>query len=322
MPDQKVVLVTGASSGLGQAAAAFLAQQSFRVFGTSRRPASAQVDGVTMLPLDVTDACSIRACVQQVIEQAGCLDVLINNAGQSGPAAASEEASIEQARALFETNFFGAMQVVNAVLPFMRRQHSGQIINISSVAGIIAAPPFFGLYTASKYALEAYTEVLRYEIAPFNIRVSLMELGYFKTHIDQSIWPAEAPLDDYAPTRQRVAEIDARAIQRGHDPALFAHAVLRIIRSPTPRLRYQVGSDAVTAQIARRFLPFSLIERWIRWLYLEPDQRPGGLQASLKRWMIDNQAIDAAQPGLELGLLAAGALALGLGLRRIGRKRR
>lgn len=269
MPTQRVVLITGASSGIGRATANLLARQGFRVFGTSKPPDETHANGFTMLPLDIRSSESIQTCVQMVMEQAGRLDVLVNNAGCVGPAAASEEVSLAQIRSLFETNFFGGVHMINTVLPIMRYQREGQIINISSLAGLVATPPFYSFYAASKHALEGYTEALRYEVKPFNIRVSLVEPGYFKTNLYQTIQQPDKPLSIYTDLRQRLKEIGRVGIQYGRDPVLVAQAILRIVHSQSPRLRYQVGLDAVTMARAKRFLPYAAVEWMMRWLFLE-----------------------------------------------------
>src|SRR5262245_2768766 len=158
MSSQKVVLITGASSGIGQRIARLLAQKDFTVFGASRNPRAAEpVPAVEVLPLDVRSDDSVKACVDTVLARAGRLDILVNNAGYM-LGGAVEEITIEEAKAQFETNLFGTMRTVKAVLPTMRRQRSGTIINISSLAGLVPGPPFCGMYSASKFALEAYTE--------------------------------------------------------------------------------------------------------------------------------------------------------------------
>jgi short-subunit dehydrogenase len=180
MSDQRVVLITGASSGVGQATARLLSQRHYKVFGTSRNPASAEIiPAVEMLPLDVRADDSVRACVEAVSTRGGRIDVLINNAGYE-LAGALEELTSEEAKAQFETNFFGVVSMVNAVLPFMRQQKRGHIINVGSLSGL-SPIPFLGIYSASKFALEGYTETLRHEVKPFNIHVSLTEAGFLKT---------------------------------------------------------------------------------------------------------------------------------------------
>jgi NAD(P)-dependent dehydrogenase (short-subunit alcohol dehydrogenase family) len=180
MSDQRVVLITGASSGVGQSMARLLAREKYKVFETSRNPAIAEaIPAVEMLPLDVRAGDSVRVCVEAVSSRAGHIDVLINNAGYE-LAGAVEELTSEEIRAQFETNFFGVVRMVKAVLPAMRRQRRGHIINVSSLAGV-SSIPFLGMYCASKFALEGYTEALRHEVKPFNIRVSLTEAGFLKT---------------------------------------------------------------------------------------------------------------------------------------------
>src|SRR5437660_2901591 len=172
----QTILVTGASSGIGQSTARLLAERGFTVFGTARKPDSAKREPFTMLALDVRSDESVRACVAQVITKSGRLDVLVNNAGYAMMGAA-EETSVEEAKAQFETNFFGIVRMVNAVLPGMRAAGAGKIINISSLAGNTAIP-FSAFYSASKFALEGYSESLWYEVRPFGITVSLVEPGF------------------------------------------------------------------------------------------------------------------------------------------------
>ncbi|MFN6565309.1 MAG: SDR family NAD(P)-dependent oxidoreductase [Nostoc sp. ChiSLP01] len=171
MTNQKVVLVTGASSGFGQLIAQKLAAVDYCVFGTSRKehPPS---QGVEMLRLDVTSDSSVQSCINGLVTRTKRIDVLVNNAGQIH-ASMIEETSLEQAKEIFETNFWGVVRVTNAVLPIMRQQRSGHIINMSSVAGLIGAPGQ-GFYSASKFALEGYSEALSVELDPFNIQVSLV----------------------------------------------------------------------------------------------------------------------------------------------------
>jgi len=160
MSNQKVVLITGASSGVGQATAGLLSQKGYQVFGTSRNHAgAAATPGVEMLSLDVRTDDSVTACVKAVIDATGRIDVLVNNAGYE-LAGAVEEISLAEARSQFETNFFGVVKMVHAVLPSMRQQKQGRIINVSSFAGL-SSIPFMGIYSASKFALEGYTDALR-----------------------------------------------------------------------------------------------------------------------------------------------------------------
>lgn len=257
MFEQKVVLVTGASSGIGQAIARTLAQRGHAVFGTSRRPtAPANTTGVQMLPLDVRSDESVRACVDAVIGGAGRMDVLVNNAGYV-LAGAIEEATMEQAKDQFETNFFGVMRMIKRVLPTMRKQGHGLIINVGSVAGLVPAP-FVGLYNASKFAMEGFTETLYHELKPLNIRVSLIEPGFFKTDIGRNEQAAANEIRDYDPWRQRAFAQMKRFEENAPDPTAVARCVLRVVETQRVALRYRVGKDAIRYARLRRLLPESM----------------------------------------------------------------
>jgi len=263
MSDAKVILVTGASSGNGQATARLLSQHRHRVFGTSRDPATAEpIADVRMLALDVCSDDSVAMCVKTVLGEAGRLDVVVNNAGYE-LGGALEEASLDEARAQFETNFFGAVRVVKAVLPTMRQQRSGQIVNISSLAGLTPAP-FLGMYSASKFALEGYSEALRHEVKPFGVHVSAVEAGFLKTPLANKRALAAGRIDEYAPWRQRALDAIREYEETGPGPDLVANTVLKIIRSRTPRLRYVIGSQARRTSILRRILPASAFEQGTR----------------------------------------------------------
>lgn len=312
------LLITGASSGIGRATALRLAQRGWRVFGTSRNPARADVPGVEMLALDVSDPASIRACVDEVLRRAGRIDVLINNAGVIGPAAASEELSDAQIRAVFETNYFGVIAVTNAVLPSMRQQRSGRILMIGSVAGVASLPPFFATYSASKHALEAYSDSLALELRDFGIHVSLLRFGYIRTAIDQSIEAPAHPLPDYAAARERVVAVDRYSIQHGSDPAIVVHAIETILDNPAPQMRYTIGPDAHIIVWMKRLLPDPLYQRVGRQLFLQGDwdaQRLG-----LRRLLLDTsyaqQLLERLRPALAVLLTL---LTLRRLLRRKGR---
>jgi NAD(P)-dependent dehydrogenase (short-subunit alcohol dehydrogenase family) len=264
MSSQKVVLISGASSGIGQSIARLLAQKGFKVFGTSRNPHGGEaVPGVEVLPLDVRLEESIKACVDSVLARSGRLDILVNNAGYvlSG---AVEEVTADEAKAQFETNFFGTMRIVKAVLPILRQQRSGTIINVSSLAGLVSGPPFCGIYSASKFALEGYTEHLWREVKPFRIRVSLVEPGSIKTKLTSNRHEAAERLGDYEPWRRRALEAMRRFEEKAPEPSLVADTVLSIIESESPKLRYRVGKDATWIPRLRQILPGSLFERMLR----------------------------------------------------------
>jgi len=263
MPDQRVILITGASSGVGQSTARLLAQRGDKVFGTSRNPTSAEpMAAVEMLPLDVRSDASVQACVQAVVNRGGRLDVLINNAGYE-LAGALEETSSEEARAQFETNFFGVVRMVDAVLPLMRRQKRGRIINVSSLSGL-SAIPFLGIYSASKFALEGYTEALRHEVKPFNIHVSLTEAGFLKTPMMTHRQLAASRIAEYDHWRQRALDAIRAQEEKGPGPEAVAETLLEIVSSKTPRLRYLIGGQARSVARLRRFVPAGLYESGVR----------------------------------------------------------
>jgi len=263
---QQVVLVTGASVGFGLATAKLLAQRGFSVFGTSRRPDQhrelALQNGFTMLELDVRSDESARACVEAVQSQAGHIDVLVNNAGIVifGPL---EELSIDEARAVFETNFFGVARMVNAALPVMRQHGGGQIINVSSLGGLIGTPGE-GYYSASKHALEGYTMALRQEVKAFNIDVSLVGPGFFKTDIAHAAQPAALKLPVYDGMRERLSRYLRHNVENGADPTILAWLILDIIKSDNPRWRYGAGVDGVWLARLLPFIPRTLGEPLLR----------------------------------------------------------
>jgi NAD(P)-dependent dehydrogenase (short-subunit alcohol dehydrogenase family) len=262
MPPQRVVLITGVSSGVGQSTARLLSQRGFKVFGTSRHSTAAESSAGEMLPLDVRSDESVRACVEAVVNRSGRLDVLINNAGYE-LAGALEELSSEEARAQFETNFFGVVRMVDAVLPLMRRQKSGHIINVSSLSGL-SAIPFLGIYSASKFALEGYTEALRHEVKPFTVHVSLTEAGFLKTPMMNHRQLGANRIAEYEPWRQRALNAIRAHEEKGPGPEVVAETLLEIVSSRNPRLRYLIGSQAKTVARVRRFLPAGMYEDGVR----------------------------------------------------------
>lgn len=255
----KTILITGASSGFGRASATLLVQRGHHVFGTSRHPERAQVGGFELLPLDVRLDESVSACVQMVMQRVERLDVLVNNAGH-GMVGFLEETTVEDARAIFETNFFGVMRMVNAVLPHMRKQRSGHIINMGSMGGLVGVPSE-GMYSATKFALEGYTETLRREVRRFNIRVSLVEPGDYNTPI--VLQPVSTVIDDYRHMHPRVLESRAQLMRVAPEPSEVARTITRIIESTSPRLRYLVGREKSDV-MWKRFLPEGIFEWFAR----------------------------------------------------------
>lgn len=258
----RAALVTGASSGFGLLTAARLAANGYRVFGTSRRPPPNGTRSLEWLELDVRSGESVRTCVDRLSALTDRIDLLVNNAGRE-LASVIEETGLEDARDLFETNFWGVVRVTGAVLPFMRRQRSGRIINVSSLAGLMAVPGQ-GFYSASKFALEGYTETLRLEVSSFNIHVSLVEPGFFATNLHASIAPAAHGVPDYAGSGRMLESGIKDAIMHGDDPAKVADLIVRVSDSASPRLRYRVGNDAVWVPRLRAVLPDRLFQFGLR----------------------------------------------------------
>src|SRR5215210_7571721 len=192
----KIALVTGASSGIGEATAERLARAGYKVYGTSRRGAQAAQRSFAMLPLDVTSDASVEAAVRELMRLEGRIDLLVNNAGFGVAPGGAEESSIEQARSIFDTNFFGIVRMTRAVVPHMRRQRSGRIINIGSVLGFLPMP-YGALYAATKHAVEGYSESLDHELRTRGIRVSIIEPAYTKTQFDAHLLDADSKLDEY-----------------------------------------------------------------------------------------------------------------------------
>lgn len=263
MAEQRVVLVTGASSGVGQSTARLLSQRGYKVFGTSRNPAGAElIPLVEMLSLDVRADDSVWSCVESVLTRGGGLDILINNAGHE-VAGALEEISLDEARSQFETNFFGVVRMVNAVLPVMRRQRRGHIVNVSSLTGL-SSIPFLGFYSASKFALEGYTEALRHEVKPFNIHVSMTEAGFLKTPMMNHRQVGAHPLAEYDQWRARALDAIHTHEEKSPGPEAVAETLLEIIGSQNPRLRYLIGTQARSIARLRRFLPAAMFEQGVR----------------------------------------------------------
>lgn len=257
---QPVVLITGASSGIGKATASLLATNGFRVFGTSRTPDTNLRLPYSLLSLDVRSDASVQAAVKQILEKAGRIDVLINNAGYT-QAGAIEENSLTDVQVQFDTNLFGVVRVTNAVLPSMRRQGNGRIINISSLVGQVA-PPYIGVYASSKFALEGLSEALRGELRPFHIHVSLIEPGFVKTNIVGQR-PAH-PLADYEQRRQIGVAFVRQGVEQGIDSSLIAQMILYIATVAQPRLRYPIGRVAKLLMTLKRLLPEPAFERMRR----------------------------------------------------------
>jgi NAD(P)-dependent dehydrogenase (short-subunit alcohol dehydrogenase family) len=259
----KIALVTGASSGIGEATAQRLALAGYKVYGTSRRGSSSDQRSFEMLALDVTSDASVAAVVSEVIRLEGRIDVLVNNAGFSTAPAGAEESSIEQAQSIFDTNFFGTVRMTRAVVPHMRRQRSGRIINVSSVLGFLPAP-YMALYAASKHAVEGYSESLDHELRTRGIRVSLIEPSYTKTQFEANTLQADSKLEEYRDDRSAVARQVAKELDKGDSPIIVADAVLTAALAARPKVRYTAGGSARFLGRLRRFAPSHLVDAGIR----------------------------------------------------------
>jgi short-subunit dehydrogenase len=259
-----IALVTGASSGIGEATALRLVKAGYKVYGTSRRGA---VPGLAkpfeMLALDVTRDESVLAAVQTLIAREGRIDLLVNNAGFGVAAAGAEESSVAQAQAIFDTNFFGLVRMTRAVLPHMRRQGSGRILNMGSVFGFLPMP-YMALYAATKHAVEGYSESLDHELRTRGIRVSVIEPANTNTQFDANLLEPDEKLEAYREARAAVTQKMSEFVEDGDKPAVVAEAVLKAALAVNPKLRYTAGARAGGLQWLRRFMPAGVVDAGIR----------------------------------------------------------
>ncbi|PYE89764.1 oxidoreductase [Phyllobacterium leguminum] len=260
--ENRVAIVTGASSGIGLATARALKETGYRVFGTSRKAVTETSDGIAMLVCDVTDDASVKKMVDEVLREAGRIDLLVNNAG-IGLVGGAEESSAEQAQALFDVNVFGVLRVTNAILPIMRRQRAGRIINMSSVLGLIPSP-YNALYASTKHAIEGYSESLDHELRTFGIRVVLVEPGLTRTSFEENITRPDQPLSIYDTIRAQVERQMRSGVEGGDAPEVVAQTVVKAATEAQPKRRYTAGKLAGQGRFMRRFLPESVVDRNIR----------------------------------------------------------
>jgi len=258
-----ITLVTGASSGIGEATATRLATAGNKVYGTSRRGAEAGQRSFAMLPLDVTSDESVEAAVKELIRLESRIDLLVNNAGFGVAPAGAEESSIDQAKAIFETNFFGLLRMTRAVAPHMRRQGSGRIINIGSVLGFLPMP-YGALYAATKHAVEGYSESLDHELRTRGIRVSVIEPAYTKTQFDANFLAPDSKLVEYSEVRTLLDRVLKELMATADDPTVVADVVLEVAGADHPKLRYAAGGLANRLRLLRRFAPAALVDAGIR----------------------------------------------------------
>ncbi|MAP81452.1 MAG: short-chain dehydrogenase/reductase [Aequorivita sp.] len=259
----KVVLITGGSSGIGKAIGEYLSERGYQVFGTSRNPEKIKKSSFPLLKLDVSDAPSIELAISEIINQAKKIDVVINNAGVgiTGPIEETPESEIKKA---FDTNFHGPINVIKAVLPQMRKQGFGHILNVTSIAAYMGLP-YRGIYSASKAALEISIEAMRMETMQFGIKMTNIAPGDFATNIAAGRYHAPELKDspykkDYGNTLKLMNE----HVDNGNDPLEMAKVVHKIIETENPRVHYKVGSSLQKFSIVlKRVLPDRVYERML-----------------------------------------------------------
>ena len=257
----KVVLVTGASSGIGKSIATFLSEKGYKVYGTSRNPKELERFNFELIALDVLNVETIEKATDFIIKKEGRLDVLVNNAGMgiTGPV---EDTPTEEMRAVFNTNFFGAIDVMKAVLPQMRKQNSGTIINVTSIAGYMGLP-FRGLYSATKGALELITEATRMEVKSFGINIVNVAPGDFATNIAAGRY--HTPVFENSPYKEKYQEnldLMDNHVDNGMDPIEMAKTVFKILNTNNPKVHYKVGGFMEKFSIVlKRILPDKMYEK-------------------------------------------------------------
>lgn len=260
---KKVVLITGGSSGIGKATGDFLQQKGYAVYGTSRNPGRVSGSSFPLLELDVCNADSISAAVSELIAKESRIDILINNAGVgiTGPL---EEIPTTEIKNNFETNLFGPIEVMKAVLPHMRTQKSGLIINVTSIAGYMGLP-YRSVYSASKGALELITEALRMEVKAFGINITNVAPGDFATNIAAGRY--HAPLVKGSPYELPYGNTLATMnehVDSGSNPQQMAEAIYAIIKTPNPKIHYKTGAFLQKFSIVlKRILPDKMYEKML-----------------------------------------------------------
>lgn len=250
----KSILITGASSGFGLMLATDLHQKGFNVIGTSREPQKYQGKfPFKLLKLDVDDDTSIQYFAEQISKETKQLDVLVNNAGFMVTGIA-EETPIDVARQQFETNFWGTVKVTNSLLPIFRKQKFGQIITVSSIVGLIG-PPNLSYYSASKHAVEGYFKSLRFELNPFNIKVSVVEPVWFKTNLGHNAIASTGNITDYDGYRKKVNAATQKGIDEAESPEAVVNSITKLINSKEPKFSNPVGKMSGMIVFLQAFAP-------------------------------------------------------------------
>ncbi|MBF8151022.1 SDR family oxidoreductase [Winogradskyella sp. F6397] len=257
----KVVLITGGSSGIGKSVGEFLQAKGFKVYGTSRNPKNYPDSKFPIVALDVTKPETISTCVNEVLTHESKIDVLLNNAG-AGITGPIEEIPDVEIKRNFETNLFGPINVIKAVLPTMRQQNSGLIINVTSIAGYMGLP-YRGVYSASKGALELITEAFRMELKGFNINMTNVAPGDFATNIAAGRYHAPVLEDSpYKATYGNTLSMMDEHVDSGSDPKQMADAIYKIIQTKNPKIHYKVGAFMQKFSIVlKRILPDAVYEK-------------------------------------------------------------
>jgi NAD(P)-dependent dehydrogenase (short-subunit alcohol dehydrogenase family) len=277
----KVAIVTGSSSGIGYETSLLLARNQIKTYATMRNMsksdglreiASKEKIPLHITQLDVNDDSSVDNAIDNIVKENDRIDILVNNAGYDF-FGSLEESSLEEIKQQFETNFFGVMRATKAVIPTMRKQGNGTVVNISSIGGIIGILPFTSAYHASKFAIEGFTESLRQELAEFNINVILIEPGSISTKFVENIKTAkgfDSNKSPYAKTVQQVLQGFESVIGAySSHPSKVAHTILNALNTPDPELRNPVGKDAESIFKARTELSDKELEQWVRASYME-----------------------------------------------------
>lgn len=262
MSEHKVVLITGVSSGIGRAVALAFKARGCQVFGTARDiNAASPLNDVALTEMDVRDEQSVQQAIERVIAKAGRIDVLVNSAGVS-LIGAVEETSVEETTRLFDTNFFGVLRTTRAVLPHMRSQKRGRIVNVSSVLGFLPAP-FMGIYAASKHALEGMSETLDHELRESGVRVTLVEPSFTKTNLDVNSAETAETITFYEDARNLTVEAILKKVGTASLPDSVAGTIVTAALGPW-RMRHSPGGEATLLARLRRFAPASMVSKGLR----------------------------------------------------------
>ncbi|MGH8446445.1 MAG: oxidoreductase [Solimonas sp.] len=262
MSKSKVVLITGVSSGIGRATAIKFATQGCRVFGTVRNTEKAQaIPGVTLIEMDIRDEESVQRGIDSIIAQATRIDVLVNSAGVT-LLGAMEETSIAEAQTLFDTNLFGLLRTIQAVLPHMRAHRSGRIVNVSSVLGFLPAP-YMALYSASKHAVEGLSETLDHEVRQFGVRVALVEPSFTKTNLDLNAPQTVRKIPDYSEQFGVVSQAIQKNVQKAPGPEGVASTIVDAALGAWQMRRTPKGEASLLSKL-RRFMPAGPVEKGLR----------------------------------------------------------